>query len=714
MTKRMIESTFPIIDVSRLAIPERSSYKPIYQISKWFARRSSSIFRAILLGCVLNPSDNLMKEFFKTKGTFKEITVLDPFMGGGTTIIEALRLNMKCIGVDINPVAWFITKTESILVDLSELQGVISKCEEVLENNVKQWYKTTCPECMNSADIIYTHWVKVLNCSTCNRSIPMFRNFLVSYLANDPILLCPSCYAVFPSSKPLNSDINCPHCNEKFNPSIGYRMGRKFLKCPDCGDTTHILSTIQRSKTPLSSKPFAIEGFCPHCSIENRKDTQISKSNYKFIKKFSKKDYELYNEAEEYWKNHSNKYLWPKEDIPIGIATKVLINHNYTKWSDLFTSRQLLALSLILTHIDEIDNEILQEMLLAAFLNLLNHNNCFTRYSPKGQKVEGIFSRHDFHPLSTYTENNVWGTRYGRGTWIKCLNRLLKGKQYNLTPYNFEYYMSKEKIAKHRKVITGKIDGVVFKGDIKDFPDDSSNLLLLCRDSEHIPLVKNTVDLLISDPPYSDNVNYSELSDFLYVWIRIILSKRYSIFEFVETPKREEAIETKNRETDYYTKLANIFSNCKMHLKPEGLFVFTFHHANPDTWLKLADLLENSGFYTVKTHALQSEALNVLNIQNKKAISYDLIIVCRKKVKEDKEALPLSEFMRCLEENFNKKITYYSKIGLSIQATNRIVVFFGEYFELISKVQPVRRSIPMSKLEIWKSCKDLLSSRILT
>ena len=95
--KKMIETTFPVIDISQLAIPERSSYKPIYQISKWFARRSSAIFRAILLSACYRSSEKFMEHFYREEN-LSNITILDPFMGGGTTIVEGLRLGMNCIG----------------------------------------------------------------------------------------------------------------------------------------------------------------------------------------------------------------------------------------------------------------------------------------------------------------------------------------------------------------------------------------------------------------------------------------------------------------------------------------------------------------------------------------------------------------------------------------------------------------------------------------
>ena len=50
--RRAIEDYFPIVDINRLAVPERNAFKPIYQMHKWFARRASCVFRAILLGCL--------------------------------------------------------------------------------------------------------------------------------------------------------------------------------------------------------------------------------------------------------------------------------------------------------------------------------------------------------------------------------------------------------------------------------------------------------------------------------------------------------------------------------------------------------------------------------------------------------------------------------------------------------------------------------------
>src|SRR5216683_1409820 len=148
--KRAIEEDFPIVEINRLAVPERSSFKPIYQMHKWFARRASAVFRAILLGALKplpvdeqgHPTksgvevilEELCKDHTHDRDTNGKV-ILDPFMGGGTTVVEALRLGCKVIGIDLNPVAWFIVKTEVEPVDVQKLDAAFER----LANRIVPW-----------------------------------------------------------------------------------------------------------------------------------------------------------------------------------------------------------------------------------------------------------------------------------------------------------------------------------------------------------------------------------------------------------------------------------------------------------------------------------------------------------------------------------------------------------------------------------------------
>src|SRR5256714_11999475 len=104
--KRAIEEDFPIVEINRLAAPERNAFKPIYQMHKWFARRASCVFRAILLGALKPAGTNIMEEFYKDHTHDPDTNgkvVLYPFMGGGTTVVEALRLRCKVHCIEFNP-----------------------------------------------------------------------------------------------------------------------------------------------------------------------------------------------------------------------------------------------------------------------------------------------------------------------------------------------------------------------------------------------------------------------------------------------------------------------------------------------------------------------------------------------------------------------------------------------------------------------------------
>src|SRR5271157_3079326 len=98
---------FPFEFISHLAEREswrKEVHRPIYRVHKWWAKRLGSVFRGILLGAVLPDDADLAHKFYQTH-EFTGLSVLDPFMGSGTTIGEAHKLGMTALGRDINPVA---------------------------------------------------------------------------------------------------------------------------------------------------------------------------------------------------------------------------------------------------------------------------------------------------------------------------------------------------------------------------------------------------------------------------------------------------------------------------------------------------------------------------------------------------------------------------------------------------------------------------------
>ena len=148
--KTCLEVDFPILPVNQVAIIEGNAGKPIYQMSKWWARRRSSVFRAMLIAAATRaPSDashaaKLIWDSYyanhQKKGAFKNLKVADIFMGGGTTLVEGSRLGMQMVGNDLNPVAWFVVKQELADVDLDEVKRLLADIEAEVRPQIMPYY----------------------------------------------------------------------------------------------------------------------------------------------------------------------------------------------------------------------------------------------------------------------------------------------------------------------------------------------------------------------------------------------------------------------------------------------------------------------------------------------------------------------------------------------------------------------------------------------
>ncbi|WP_421175009.1 hypothetical protein [Aeromonas enteropelogenes] len=154
--KTCLEVDFPILPVNQVAIIEGNAGKPIYQMSKWWARRRSSVFRSMLIAAATKaPEDNshaaklVWDNYYanhQKKGAFKHLKVADIFMGGGTTLVEGSRLGMQMVGNDLNPVAWFVVKQELANVDLEQVKKLLTDIEAEVKPQIMPYYYCDGPE----------------------------------------------------------------------------------------------------------------------------------------------------------------------------------------------------------------------------------------------------------------------------------------------------------------------------------------------------------------------------------------------------------------------------------------------------------------------------------------------------------------------------------------------------------------------------------------
>ena len=153
--KTCLEVDFPILPVNEVAAIEGNAGKPIYQMSKWWARRRSSVFRSLLIAAAAKaPHDPaeaakvVWEAYYNNHhahGAFSHLKVADIFMGGGTTVVEGTRLGMEMYGTDLNPVAWFVVKNELADVKRSEIKALLTDIETEVRPQIMPFYSCECP-----------------------------------------------------------------------------------------------------------------------------------------------------------------------------------------------------------------------------------------------------------------------------------------------------------------------------------------------------------------------------------------------------------------------------------------------------------------------------------------------------------------------------------------------------------------------------------------
>ena len=673
-----IEKDFPIERLNEIALKEANAKKPIYQIHKWWARRVGSIFRMIILAA-FSPKDisedELWRRFYRKTDLGGKI-ILDPFIGGGTTVVEALKLGCKVIGIDIHPVAWFITKKEVEPLNLDKFREEFRRLEERVADKIKRYYKTICPSCGREADVMYVFWVKKIKCLRCGNWVPLFNSFRIASLSKRLyVVFCPECKEII-EVEDVNEEAVCPLCEKRFIPSKGY-AGKGYYYCPICGHKGEILRAVRREGKIPEMEMYAIEYYCPYCRERG-------------YKKAEDYDRELYLKAKEEFERRKDELLFPRQKIPIGEKTRELLNYNYKYFYQMFNERQLLCLSMLLQEILKIKDENIKEYMILTFSDMLQTNNMFCRYEPDTRKITVTGGGyHAYWPPPAPTENNIWGTRFGRGTFKRVFRKTERAKSYCEYPYEI-------------KVLNNKTQKVILTNPINGFSIDSfigllngkGNLIIKSQTSEDLSFIPDkSVDAVITDPPYYDNVMYSELADFFYVWQRLALKDKYECYDSEYSPRAREIIknEVQGKDDDFFLKgLTRVFRECNRVLKDDGLMVFTFHHEKSKAWAStLRAILEacEEGwprFVVTAIYPVRSEARAGVHGSG---IRYDIIIVC-KKTFEEPERISWETLKDRIHERAREVLERLWLSDRELRDEDMFVIAMGKCLELYSKHYP--------------------------
>jgi adenine-specific DNA methylase len=624
--------------ISKLAQDEtgkRQYYRPVYSIHKWWARRPGSLFRAILLLAAfperrkdllrMDRNGNLCSDsFYFAEHDLSHVTVLDPFMGGGTTLVEANRMGAKVIGCDINPVAYWIVRESLKSVDISRLRHYFQQLEQSAGVRIKALYRTRCVHCQEPAETLYAFWIRTIPCKHCRQEVFLHKRTLLNEgnsrnrplsPSNPATVFCPSCLGLFEwgGTQPAV----CPNCDYRFEPYEGY-YNEGFYRCPHCGNTDLSLLDTIRAGDRLAEHLVAIEYWCPRCR------TRLYKTP-------DEDDRRIIARCEEEFHSHRGSLVVPHQQIPSGASSHRWRQHGYRYYRELFNHRQIIALNYLIEGIRSIEEAEYRNSFFTILSNMLEYNNMMTPYNYPHRKLHHLFNYHAMPLTTTPVENAVWGAfEEGAGTFVNCYKRYENAKLYCTKP--FEKFKSSD-----GQVVTVMSQGesihAQFVSSYQQLLQTKRGALLFCQDSSHLPEIPDSsVDFVITDPPYYDNVHYSELSNFFYVWLSQLVDNAHFRYELV--PSEQEAIVNKGMgkgHADYRRLLTQVFRECHRVLKDSGRLIFTFHHSKRQAWWTVFEALTSAGFRIVDYFPVQSEYRVNPHIRNKQAIDMDLVLVSQKR-----------------------------------------------------------------------------------
>ncbi len=663
---RLIEAdSFPFEFLSVISTREswrKEIYRPIYHVHKWWAKRLGSIFRGIALGCFLPEGADLETAFYY-KQDYSNVSIFDPFMGSGTTVGEAHKLGCIALGRDINPVA-----CESVRIALGQLdRNTIIKAHSQLSATVGQRIRElyySHDEKGQPRDVLYYFWVKQIPCPYCQSPVELFASRVIAsnaYPDRKPEIqvCCPGCGDIFPSLN-TNTRVNCRTCMLEFDPQVGAANGAKAT-CQACSQSFSIIDAVRRSGRQPSHRLYG--------------KLLLIDDEEKHYLPATPGDIQLYNQCSVLLQQELDRgaIRLPELALSDGYNTRQAMGYNYYYWRDFFNDRQLLALGWLQAAIAELPDVPVRDALFTLFSGTLEFNNLFASYKGEGTgAVRHMFAHHILKPERTPIEANVWGTAKSSGSFSNLFkSRLLRAIDYRQAP--FEVRGDGKGKAYHA---SSPFSGIVesswpVQGNFKP-----GGIYLSCGSSDQTGLPDESIDHVITDPPFFDNVHYSELADFFYAWQSLY---PHGFINSTSSTRSEREVQDTSGER-FAAKLQAVFTECYRVLKDRSLLVFTYHHSRSEGWVSLVRAVYGAGFTVVNAHPVKAElSLAAPKSQAKEPIQLDIIMVCRKRGTDSRSPLSTLDALELASKRAQDKLNRLTSIGLTLSRNDRRIVVISQY-----------------------------------
>jgi len=586
-------------DISIEAKKEKTSIPPLSKLAYWWTRKPLIVSRAVILLSTLDTVDKVRELLYlnKNKRSYEyhidkseynkllhsqkqPLEILDPFGGGGNLIFEPIRLGLSCTSSDYNPLAYMIQKATLEYPSMYGTQ-LIADVEEYA-NKVISKTKSELSKFYSSDTIIY-FWSWCIQCPHCNQRFPLTNHL---YLANTP-------------SKKIGIILHKK--NNDFNPIIQNPIseadGSKFTQ--KRGNAVCIACHNTISYNDLTSQ------------ISEHKDDSLIAIQVKGIKKtyraVTKSDNLAFSSASKYLQSNikhfqSNDFISYDKIRASSSRKNLLWNYGIKTWNQYFNNRQLLVMATYIKHTQDVLQtipDLSYRQIISVYLGLLlckhiNNNSLGTGYAATRETTAPATTLRRPSFLYNHTEINPFVK--GMGSFQNSLKNILAAIKFSANC-------------------------------------SSTATVNLCS---VLNIKNNQYDLIITDPPYADDVQYGELSDFFYVWFYRCVKQQFPKLPLI-APLDEDFCEAQGRFKNkklakefFAVGLSKSFLAISDALKPDGLLVCFFAHSTTEVWNLLLRCIFDAKLQVVSANAVHTESTNNPIALNKASFRSSIVIACRK------------------------------------------------------------------------------------
>ena len=635
-------------EVSKEAKIEKNAVPPINKMIYWWTRKPLIVGRVMALASTLDnikdvksllglDSDKRSYQYVPDVTKYKQkigidpkkIKVLDPFAGAGSLAFPAVQLGLDVTVSDYNPLAYLIEK--SVLEFPTKYGTDLAADVEKYANLLIQKTSDEVGRFFKSNQLVYM-WCWCIKCPHCKQRLPLTNHMYIVNTSKKKIGI-----KIIPKNKDFVIEI-VHNITESEGKKLTQKGGTAIcISCKNSIDYKTMTDDISKNK---DREMIAI---------------QIQKTKGREYITPSKEDKKLYPDAVKYFESKRKEFekedLIPKENIHRD-PRNPLFNYGILNWNEYFDERQLLVLVTFLKNIKEICNQI------------------------KNKEYRGIIA---FYLAAILAKRvNMAGFGVAWHTTREIPANVLSLRQPRIV-YNFAESNPFESLS--GSILNNKkniVDGISFATRLKNQTKCSLESVTMPSDTKY--------DLILTDPPYGDDVQYGELSEFFYVWVYRAL-KEY----FPELPPRapldEDFCESAGRFGDkklsreFFAKgLKKSFVSMSDKLKDDGLLVVFFAHSSTEAWNLFLESIRAAKFKVVSSYSIHTESTSNLIAKGKTSFMSSIVVVCRKILKPSEEYF--EDIIPKIEDKIKQMITQIpDEKLLTLPITDLLIMVYGKVLE---------------------------------